>query len=54
MATAAISVREYLATSWSPDREHVDGEVVQRNLGEKDHSALQPGLWAELDRNAVR
>jgi Uma2 family endonuclease len=41
MATTAITVREYLATSWSPDREYVDGEVVERNLGEKDHSALQ-------------
>jgi Uma2 family endonuclease len=41
MATTAISVREYLATSWSPDRELVDGEVLERALGEKEHSAIQ-------------
>ncbi len=32
------TVREYLRTSWSPDREFVDGRIEERNLGEKDHS----------------
>jgi len=46
MATLPIpeelwTVREYLATSWSPDREFVDGRVEERNLGEKDHSIIQ-------------
>ncbi|MGB8261019.1 MAG: Uma2 family endonuclease [Terracidiphilus sp.] len=46
MATQPISdelwtVREYLATTWSPDRELVDGRIEERNLGEKDHSILQ-------------
>ena len=36
-----VSVREYLATSYSPDREYVDGQIVERNLGEKEHSLLQ-------------
>lgn len=35
------SVREYLRTSWSPDREYVDGRIEERNLGEKEHSVLQ-------------
>jgi Uma2 family endonuclease len=35
------SVREYLRTSWSPDREFVDGRIEERNLGEKEHSILQ-------------
>jgi len=35
------TVEEYLATSWSPDREFVDGRIEERNLGEKDHSILQ-------------
>jgi Uma2 family endonuclease len=35
------TVREYLATSWSPDREFVDGRIEERILGEKDHSILQ-------------
>jgi len=35
------TVEEYLRTSWSPDRELVDGRIEERNLGEKDHSILQ-------------
>jgi Uma2 family endonuclease len=35
------TVREYLRTSWSPDREYVDGHIEERNLGEKEHSILQ-------------
>ncbi len=46
MATMPIpeklwTVREYLRTSWSPDREFVDGRIEERNLGEKEHSILQ-------------
>jgi Uma2 family endonuclease len=46
MATLPIpeepwTVREYLRTSWSPDREFVDGRIEERNLGEKDHSLIQ-------------
>lgn len=45
MATSAIiSVEEYLHTSYSPDRDYVDGEVQERNLGEFDHGALQDEL----------
>jgi Uma2 family endonuclease len=35
------TVEEYLRTSWSPDRELVDGRIEERNLGEKEHSILQ-------------
>ena len=35
------TVREYLSTSWSPDREFVDGRIEERNLGEKEHSLIQ-------------
>ena len=35
------TVREYLRTSWSPDREFVDGRSEERNLGEKEHSIIQ-------------
>lgn len=35
------TVREYLRSSWSPDREYVDGRIEERNLGEKEHSILQ-------------
>jgi Uma2 family endonuclease len=46
MSTTAISVREYLATSWRPDRDYVDGEARERNLGEKEHALLQAFLSA--------
>ncbi|MGD0913895.1 MAG: Uma2 family endonuclease [Terracidiphilus sp.] len=35
------TVREYLSTTWSPDREYVDGRIEERNLGEKEHSLIQ-------------
>ena len=35
------TVREYLSTTWSPDREYVDGRIEERNLGEKEHSIIQ-------------
>ena len=40
-SAALISVDEYLRTAYSPDCDYVDGEVQERNLGERDHSALQ-------------
>jgi Uma2 family endonuclease len=39
-----IPIEEYLGTSYSPDREYVDGEVVERNLGEKTHGTVQSNL----------
>jgi len=39
--TAPVSVDEYLKTIFHPDCEYVDGKVVERNLGEQDHSWLQ-------------
>lgn len=36
-----ISVEEYLRTSYRPDCDYVDGEVLERNLGEYDHARIQ-------------
>ena len=36
-----IPVEEYLRTVYRPDRDYIDGEVLERNLGEKPHSRLQ-------------
>jgi Uma2 family endonuclease len=41
-----ISTSEYLATSYRPDCDLVDGRLVQRNMGEFDHSKLQAALAA--------
>jgi Uma2 family endonuclease len=41
MAIATIvPLAEYLATSYRPDCDYVDGEVRERNVGETDHSRL--------------
>jgi Uma2 family endonuclease len=41
-----ISVEEYLATSYRPDCDYVDGRIEERNLGEFDHSSLQTAVAA--------
>jgi Uma2 family endonuclease len=42
MATGAlVSVAEYLSSSYRPDRDYVDGVILERNLGEYDHGRLQ-------------
>jgi Uma2 family endonuclease len=42
MATSTVvPVNEYLRKSYRPDRDYVDGEIRERNLGERDHADLQ-------------
>lgn len=41
---ASVSVEKYLHSAYHPDREYVDGEVLERNLGERDHSTVQREL----------
>jgi Uma2 family endonuclease len=43
-----ISLDEYLSTVYDPDCEYVDGELIERNMGESDHSALQTTISALL------
>jgi Uma2 family endonuclease len=47
-AGTAISLDEYLSTVYDPDCEYVDGELIERNMGESDHSALQGIILALL------
>lgn len=44
--TTLLSAQEYLATSYRPDRDFVDGELQERNLGELEHSLLQGAIFA--------
>src|SRR3954451_21968527 len=44
-AGSLVSVGEYLSTSYRPDCDYVDGLVVERSVGEKDHSRLQSAIW---------
>jgi Uma2 family endonuclease len=36
-----ISVDEYLNATYRPDCDYIDGQVLERNMGEKPHSGLQ-------------
>jgi Uma2 family endonuclease len=38
---ALVSVEEYLHTVYRPDCDYVDGELVDRNVGEKSHAKAQ-------------
>jgi len=42
------AIEEYLDTDYSPDREFVDGAVVERHLGERSHSLVQRKLVGML------
>ncbi len=49
MATGtAVSLDEYLKTIYDPDCEYVDGELIERSMGESDHSAVQGIIIALL------
>jgi Uma2 family endonuclease len=39
-------LEEYLGTSYRPDQDYVDGLLVERNWGQKDHSKLQGEVFA--------
>lgn len=39
-----VSENEYLHSSYDPDCEFVDGHLLERNAGERDHSILQREL----------
>ncbi len=46
-----ISLDEYLRTSFRPDCDFIDGEVQERNLGERNHSTLQAALVVVFHQN---
>jgi len=39
-----VTVDEYLGTSYSPDRDYVDGALEERSLGTHPHSSVQHAL----------
>jgi len=48
-ATTSVSVDEYLSSAYHPDVDFVDGELEDRNVGEKDHAKLQLRMVRLLD-----
>jgi Uma2 family endonuclease len=54
MSTALVSLEEYLETDYSPDREYVDGMIVERNVGERPHSFAQGNILFYVRANHPR
>jgi Uma2 family endonuclease len=50
-ATTLIPVSEYLSTTYRPDCDYIEGELQERNLGERPHSFLQTILVALFHAN---
>jgi Uma2 family endonuclease len=51
-----VTPEEYLATSYRPDCDFVDGVLVERNVGTNDHSSLQAEIlaWFRERRGQLR
>jgi Uma2 family endonuclease len=51
-----VPVEEYLRSSYSPDAEYIDGQIVEREstMGENDHSAWQAAICAWFQSRAVQ
>lgn len=47
-AGTAVSLTEYLTTVYEPDCDYVDGEIEERNVGERTHARLQLRVGAYL------
>jgi len=45
-ASTQVSLSEYLGTVYKPDCEYIDGELIERNVGEGPHSYIQAALTA--------
>lgn len=55
MSTATlVSVEQYLATHYKPDCDYVDGEILDRNVGEREHSFIQKRLTVALEKIETR
>jgi hypothetical protein len=54
VAATAIPVEQYLHTSYEPDMEYVNGQLVERNVGEYFHSLLQSLVAGELLNRSAR
>jgi hypothetical protein len=48
--TAFVPVEEYLASSYDPDVDFVDGEIEERNAGEtmRNCSSRWSGFWTRV------
>ena len=47
-AATVVPLSEYLNTSYRPDCDYLEGQLLERNVGEIEHSGLQMALSAWL------
>jgi len=48
---ALVTLEDYLATGYRPDREWIDGELKERNVGKWEHARVQALLAIWLGQN---
>ena len=49
-----VPLEEYMGTSYSPDREYVDGVLVERLVGEIAHGVVRSNVILALRRRYPR
>lgn len=52
-SSVVIPVSEYLQTTYRPDRDYIDGELKERNVGEQPHGNLQIILGTIFQNNRL-
>ncbi len=52
--TTLVPLSEYLATTYRPDQDYLDGELKERNVGEQAHSRAQMRLAGYLFAREAR
>ena len=50
-STTLVPVSEYLSTAYEPDCDYVEGELQERNVGERPHSGIQSILVSIFNAN---
>lgn len=50
-SVATVPISEYVRASYRPDRDYIDGEVLERNSGEFEHSSAQREILLFLATN---
>ena len=44
--TTQLPLAQYLATSYRPDCDYIDGEIEERKVGEREHAGMQAAIAA--------
>ena len=50
-SAVVVPVREYLSTTYRPDRDFLEGELKERNVGEQSHAPVQLILGKLFENN---